>query len=300
MAGGGRGRGHRGEPPPPFAKAYSRGYRENWNGARRRGKRHVKSAPSPYPTSEGVGQRGEAGVGAAARGPLPCTSPHRTWSRPKCNTFSLSVELRCFLCCSSGGGGTRGSPGGRRSDGSDRYSSPGGECGAGVPGAWEGRRRPGRRRRRRCGEEGSGQHPGAEARRDFCSRGQRLTLPAAPRERWRRAGGGPGGGCGPAAELALPESRSERRRLPRCSCRRAAGRCRMNGRASRRALGVPGPPPPPSPPPGPCFLLAPGRAPEPRRRPGPGPPLQEGRGAGVSLGQEAVSGEGGGEVTGGG
>lgn len=35
--------------------------------------------------------------------------------------------------------------------------------------------------------------------------------------------GGPGGGCGPAAELALPKSCSERRRLPRRSGRRAAG-----------------------------------------------------------------------------
>ncbi|KAJ8781968.1 hypothetical protein J1605_010481 [Eschrichtius robustus] len=69
-------------------------------------------------------------------------------------------------------GGAGGSPGGGRSDGSDRYSSPGGECGAWVPapgpGASEGPRGPGRRHLH--SEEGSGQHPGAKARRDFCSR----------------------------------------------------------------------------------------------------------------------------------
>lgn len=30
-------------------------------------------------------------------------------------------------------------------------------------------------------------------------------------------GGGPGRGCGPAAEFELPETCSQRRRLPRCS-----------------------------------------------------------------------------------
>ncbi|KAM7338393.1 hypothetical protein ACRRTK_001877 [Alexandromys fortis] len=55
---------------------------------------------------------------------LSHSSTH-TWSRPKCNTFSLSEELLCFLCSSSRCGGTRSSPGGRRSDGSGRYSSPG-------------------------------------------------------------------------------------------------------------------------------------------------------------------------------
>lgn len=117
--GGGAERGHRGEPPPPpFARANNRGCRENWKRAGR-GKLSVKSAPILDRTSEGVGDRGEVGVGAAARGPLPCTSPHRTWSRPKCNTFSLSEELGCFLCWSSGCGGARGSPGRHRSDGSD-------------------------------------------------------------------------------------------------------------------------------------------------------------------------------------
>lgn len=67
------------------------------------------------------------------RGPLPGTSLHQTWSRPKCNTFSLSEELFCFLCSSSRCGGTRSSPGGPRSDGSGRYSSPGGEWRAWVP-----------------------------------------------------------------------------------------------------------------------------------------------------------------------
>lgn len=68
--GGGRGRGHRGEPPPPFAKAYGGGCRANWDGARLRGRRHVKSAPSPYPTSEGVGpERGGWGWSSGAGAP---------------------------------------------------------------------------------------------------------------------------------------------------------------------------------------------------------------------------------------
>lgn len=95
--GGGAGRGHRGEPPPPFAKASDWGCRENWKRSSR-GKRRVKSIRSPDPTSERVSDREEIGVGAAARGLLPCTSPDRTWSRPKCNTFSLSEELPCFPC----------------------------------------------------------------------------------------------------------------------------------------------------------------------------------------------------------
>lgn len=68
------------------------------------------------------------------------------------------------------------------------------------------------------------------------------------------------------------------------------GRCRMNGRTGRQALRVPAR--------WPRSLRLPGRAPAPRSPPGPGPPQPEGLGAGVSLGQEAASGEGGGEVTG--
>lgn len=186
----------------------------------------LNPSPSQTPLPRGWVIEGRLGLEQRRGGLLPCTSPHRTWSRPKCNTFSLSEELHCFLCWSSRCGGARGSPGGRRSDGSNRHSSPGGEYRAWVPapapGACAGRRRPGRCHRH--GRKGSGQHSGAKARWDSCSRDQRLSPAACPREpRRRRAVGGLGQGCGPAAELELPKICSKCRRFPCCSRVPAAG-----------------------------------------------------------------------------
>lgn len=108
-----------------------------------------------------------------------------------------------------------------------------------------------------------------------------------------------GGLVGEAGGLVQAAGRRLNLHCPRAAAGAAAalaaaaapplGRCRMNGRTSRRALRVPGTL---------ASLGGPGRAPAPRHAPGPGLPQPEGRGTGVSLGQEAASGEGGGEVTG--
>lgn len=63
-----------GSPRPPFARANNRGCRENWKRAGR-GKLRVKSAPIPDRTYKAVGDRGEVGVGAAARGPSLAPPP---------------------------------------------------------------------------------------------------------------------------------------------------------------------------------------------------------------------------------
>lgn len=178
MGVGGRGRGHRGVPPPPFAKASGRGGRKDRNSICRRGKRHVKSTPTPTPFPRGWAIEERSGLELQRRGPS-LAPPPTGLGRARSVTLSLSEELCCFLCSTSGCGGAGVSPGGRRNDVSDRHSSPGGECGTWVPapglGDWEGPRSPGCRHNHR--EEDSGQHLITKPQRDFCSRGQRLSPP---------------------------------------------------------------------------------------------------------------------------
>lgn len=123
---------------------------------------------------------------------------------------------------------------------------------------------------------------------DFCSRDQGLSLPASSREpqRWRAGGQG----CGPAAELELPNICYKRHRFPRCSSGPA------DGALPNEWLQEPSIPPSLGHPglaswtagPRPCVQLPVATRPS----------WEEGPGSGVSLGQESVSGEEGGEVTG--
>lgn len=227
--GGGRGRGHRGEPPPPFAEACGWGCRKNWNWAGRSGKRRVKSAPSPYPTFKGWAVEGRLGLEQRRGGPS-LAPPPTGLGRARSVTLSLcrrSSSVSCAVApvaaapvaaladagamaatdiarqvvsaelgCQGQGRG----PGEGQGDLAAAPTSRGGQ--------WAASRSRG--------------HGGTSAP------GVRSSVPQPVPENGggaRGSGGGRGAGkaCGPAAELALPKSRSERRRLPRCSCGPTAG-----------------------------------------------------------------------------
>lgn len=203
------------------------------------------------------------------RGGPSLAPPHRTWSRPKCNTFSLSEELCCFLCWSYSCGDARGSPGGRRSDGSDRYSSPGGECGAWVLepglGAW----RPGQGRgvlaatyasaRRAMGSIQKPRHGGTS---DPGVSGSVLQLVLE-----NSGGGGLVGGLAKTGRQRLnlnyPRSAVSAAASLAAATARPLGRCGMNGCTSRQAVWIHGTMA--------CLPPSPGRAPAHSCPPGPKP-----------------------------
>lgn len=158
----------------------------------------------------------------------------------------MSEELCCFLCWSYSCGDARSSPGRRRRDGSDRYSSPGGECRVWVP------------------EPGLGTWGPGQGRGDLAAANATARKAVGSIQEPKHGGTSDAGVSGSVSQLVLEHSgggglvgglaKAAGRRLnlnyPRSAVSAAAslaaatalplGRCRMNGRTSRQALWNPG------------------------------------------------------------